>query len=67
VLGGSSEEDATGQTLLLAPRLLLIVAGQLVDFTLWDFTPLYAGEFLTVLSFGASWLVKGWEVRKAVG
>ena len=43
------------------------VVGRLLDANIWKLTPLYVGEVVSVLAFGAAWLVKARDLRKAFG
>jgi hypothetical protein len=55
-----------GAAIVIAASLLEIVAGVVFTLSAGPFATLYLGEMVTVLAFGASWTVKGWEVRKAL-
>ncbi len=41
--------------------------GFLVDLTIWELTPLYVGEVISVWAFGISWLLKGRDLRALLG
>jgi hypothetical protein len=41
--------------------------GFLVDVTIWELTPLYVGEVISVWAFGISWLLKGRDLRILLG
>jgi hypothetical protein len=43
------------------------VVGGLLNANIWKLTPLYVGEVVSVLAFGAAWLVKARDLRKALG
>lgn len=43
-----------------------IVLGQVLPLTLAGFSPLYVGEVVSVYAFGASWLIKGYDLRRLV-
>jgi hypothetical protein len=41
--------------------------GFFVDLTIWELTPLYVGEVISVWAFGISWLLKGRDLRILMG
>ncbi|WP_213452060.1 hypothetical protein [Rhizomonospora bruguierae] len=43
------------------------VLGFIVDLTVWELTPLYVGEVVSVWAFGISWLLKGRDLRALLG
>ncbi len=43
-----------------------IALGQVFPLTLAGFSPLYVGEVVSVYAFGASWLIKGYDLRRLV-
>jgi len=43
------------------------VVGGFLKANIWKLTPLYVGEVVSVLAFGAAWLVKARDLRKALG
>jgi len=47
---------------ILAAVAWVIIGGAL-HFDIWELTPLYVGEIISVWAFGASWLVKGVDLR----
>jgi uncharacterized membrane protein len=47
--------------------LAWVAIGGLLDVTLWEITPLYLGEVVSVWAFGASWLLKGKDLRAVLG
>lgn len=53
-----------GSAILAA--ILLIIVGIFVDFTIFGLTTLYVGEVTCVWAFGASWLIKGKDLRAAI-
>ena len=55
-----------GCCIAIVAGLLLAVAGEAHHFTIWVLTPLYIGEVVAVLAFGLGWLVKGWDLWKAL-
>jgi hypothetical protein len=40
-----------------------VIVGGLLKITLWELTPLYLGEVISVWAFGASWFLKGKDLR----
>lgn len=47
--------------------ILWVGLGFLVDLTIWELTPLYVGEVISVWAFGISWLLKGRDLRILIG
>jgi hypothetical protein len=43
------------------------VVGGLLDATIWELTPLYVAEVVSVWAFGLAWLLKARDLRKAIG
>jgi hypothetical protein len=43
------------------------VIGFFADLTVWELTPLYVGEVISVWAFGISWLLKGKDLRGVLG
>lgn len=41
--------------------------GFVLNLTIWELTPLYVGEVLSVWAFGVSWLLKGRDLRGTLG
>jgi hypothetical protein len=50
-----------GWTIIVA--VLWIVVGELFKLVIWELTPLYLGEVISVWAFGVSWLLKGKDLR----
>jgi hypothetical protein len=44
-----------------------VIVGGLLDVTIWELTPLYLGEVISVWAFGAAWLLKARDLKKALG
>jgi hypothetical protein len=44
-----------------------VAVGGLLNVTVWELTPLYLGEVVSVWAFGAAWLLKARDLRKALG
>lgn len=42
------------------------IVGGLLKITVWELTPLYVGEVLSVWAFGVAWLLKARDLRKAL-
>jgi hypothetical protein len=42
------------------------IVGGLLDITLWELTPIYLGEVISVWAFGASWLLAGRALWRAL-
>jgi hypothetical protein len=57
-------QDVCGWVILAAA--LGAVVGELSGTRLWGLTPLYVGEVVAVWAFGASWLMKGTNLRSAL-
>jgi len=43
------------------------IVGGLLKITIWELTPLYLGEVISVWAFGAAWLLKARDLKKAFG
>jgi hypothetical protein len=43
--------------------VLGVIIGELSGTVIWELTPLYLGEVISVWAFGASWLLKGRDLR----
>jgi hypothetical protein len=43
------------------------IVGGLLDATIWELTPLYLGEVISVWAFGVAWLLKARDLWKALG
>jgi hypothetical protein len=57
--------SACGWVILLAVAWVAI--GGLLNITIWELTPLYLGELISVWAFGAAWLLKARDLLKALG
>jgi uncharacterized membrane protein len=44
-----------------------VILGFVVNLTIWELTPLYVGEVVSVWAFGISWLLKGRDLRGLLG
>jgi hypothetical protein len=44
-----------------------VVVGGFLGVVIWELTPLYLGEVIAVWAFGASWLLKGKDLRGILG
>ena len=44
-----------------------VIVGGLLNVTIWELTPLYVGEVISVWAFGAAWLIKARDLWKALG
>lgn len=44
-----------------------VIIGELLGVEFGELTPLYLGELVSVWAFGASWLVKGMDLRTVIG
>jgi hypothetical protein len=44
-----------------------VIIGGLLKVTIWELTPLYLGEVISVWAFGAAWLLKARDLWKALG
>lgn len=42
---------------VILAAIVAVVAGELLDVTIWELTPLYIGEVVCVWAFGVSWLL----------
>lgn len=51
-----------GATILAAVAWVAI--GGVLKIDIWELTPLYVGEIISVWAFGASWLLKGKDLRR---
>jgi hypothetical protein len=47
--------------------VVFVVVGGLMNIKLWEFTPLYLGEVVSVWAFGVSWFLKGKDLRGVLG
>lgn len=47
--------------------IVWVVLGFMVNLTIWELTPLYVGEVVSVWAFGISWLLKGRDLRGLLG
>jgi hypothetical protein len=66
-------KDAAGMATTLRICGIVIIAavawaivGGLLKVTVWELTPLYVGEVLSVWAFGVAWLLKARDLRKAL-
>jgi hypothetical protein len=57
-------QKACGWAIVVA--VVWVGVGFLVDATIWELTPLWVGEVLSVWAFGLSWLLKGRDLRGAL-
>jgi MFS family permease len=53
--------------LAILAAIVWVIIGGLLDLDIWELTPLYVGEVVSVWAFGASWLAKGKNVRSMLG
>ena len=44
-----------------------VILGGLLNVTIWELTPLYLGEVISVWAFGVAWLLKARDLWKALG
>jgi hypothetical protein len=44
-----------------------VIVGGLLKVTIWELTPLYLGEVISVWAFGVAWLLKARDLWKALG
>lgn len=58
-------QKACGWAIVVA--IVWVGLGRLVNLTVWELTPLYLGEVIAVWAFGVSWLLKGRDLRGALG
>jgi hypothetical protein len=49
---------------IVAALLVVVSVAAVGEWRLWVLTPLYIGEVVTVLAFGASWIRQGWDLRR---
>lgn len=63
--------DSTGMWLVqkicgwvIIAAVLWAVVGELIDATVWELTPLYLGEVVSVWAFGVSWLLTGRDLLR---
>jgi hypothetical protein len=54
-----------GWTILLA--VAWVIVGQLLNLTIWELTPLYIGEVVSVWAFGLAWLLKSRDLWATLG
>lgn len=47
--------------------IVWVVIGFFANLTIWELTPLYVGEVISVWAFGISWLLKGKDLRAVLG
>lgn len=52
---------------IIAAVAWAIIGGLLKNGTIWELTPLYVGEVVSVWAFGVAWLLKARDLRKALG
>jgi hypothetical protein len=52
---------------VIIAAVVWVVVGELLKLTIWELTPLYLGEVISVWAFGVSWLLKGRDLRGALG
>jgi hypothetical protein len=52
---------------VIIAAVVWVVIGELLKLTIWELTPLYLGEVVSVWAFGVSWLLKGKDLRGALG
>ncbi len=48
---------------VIVAAVVWVIVGDLLKITIWELTPLYLGEVISIWAFGASWLVKGRDLR----
>jgi len=58
-------QQACGWVILGA--VALVIVGGLLNVTIWELTPLYLGEVISVWAFGVAWLLKARDLWKALG
>jgi len=58
-------QEACGWVILGAVALATV--GGLLNVTMWELTPLYLGEVISVWAFGVAWLLKARDLWKALG
>lgn len=51
---------------LIVASVAGVIVGELLNWTVWELTPLYLGEVTAVWAFGASWLMKGTDLRRTL-
>jgi hypothetical protein len=52
---------------LILAAVAWVIIGGLLKFTIWELTPLYLGELISVWAFAAAWLIKARDLFKALG
>jgi hypothetical protein len=52
---------------LILGAVAWVIVGGLLNVTIWELTPLYLGEVISVWAFGAAWLLKARDLWKALG
>jgi hypothetical protein len=58
-------QEACGWVILGA--VALAVVGGFLNVTIWELTPLYLAEVISVWAFGVAWLLKARDLWKALG
>jgi hypothetical protein len=52
---------------LILAAVAWVVIGGLLKVTIWELTPLYVGELISVWAFAAAWLIKARDLPKVLG